>query len=578
MNRTTSRPLFVIALLLYLTAGCSQVIAGTQPEQRSATPAAAAATSTITVRATPTPTQRVETAASAAPAAAVQPGVWLSGGLPPALIDSLRLPASLPRVDDPDQAALRLAAGAHPTAGSETVLAETAWVYALAAPFPTLTDSVTLAEVQAFWRGEPAGSLDGSLLVAPQTLGVFEAWWGPSAAEDLRIAGEEELLDAAWEIGAGRAWAILPFEAIQPRWKVIRVDGLSPLDRVFDETAYGLALPIQLAGNQADYDAALRAGFPRTLPANRQPGQLTVLALTGVTALSRQTAETMQREGATYPGRDIADWLRSADLAHISNEVSFTPDCPAPGPARRDMRFCSAPENIALLEFLGTDIVELTGNHILDWGRQPFLDTLEMYRQRGWHVYGGGENLGLAQRSLLVENNGNRLAFIGCSPSGPPGVWATASTPGSAPCDFAELEERIARLRKEGWLPVVTLQAVETDWHLPAVAQAMPDFRRLARAGAVIVSGSQSHYPQTMTFVNDSFVHYGLGNLFFDQMDLLATRQGFIDRHVFYQGRYLGVELLTTLIEDYARPRPMTPEERSDLLTTIFSLSQWRGE
>jgi poly-gamma-glutamate synthesis protein (capsule biosynthesis protein) len=106
----------------------------------------------------------------------------------------------------------------------------------------------------------------------------------------------------------------------------------------------------------------------------------------------------------------------------------------------------------------------------------------------------------------------------------------------------------------------------------------MPDFRSLASAGAVIVSGSQSHYPQTMTFVDGNFVHYGLGNLFFDQMDQLATRQGFVDRHVFYDGRYLGVELLTTVIEDYARPRPMTPAERNELLSLIFSLSHWAGE
>ena len=36
------------------------------------------------------------------------------------------------------------------------------------------------------------------------------------------------------------------------------------------------------------------------------------------------------------------------------------------------------------------------------------------------------------------------------------------------------------------------------------------------------------------------------------------TRREFIDRHVFYDGKYLGVELLTALLEDYSRPSPMT--------------------
>ena len=41
-------------------------------------------------------------------------------------------------------------------------------------------------------------------------------------------------------------------------------------------------------------------------------------------------------------------------------------------------------------------------------------------------------------------------------------------------------------------------------------------------------------------------------------MNRFETRQAFIDRHVFYDGKYLGVELLTTLLEESARPRPMT--------------------
>jgi len=67
-----------------------------------------------------------------------------------------------------------------------------------------------------------------------------------------------------------------------------------------------------------------------------------------------------------------------------------------------------------------------------------------------------------------------------------------------------------------------------------------------------------------------------LGNLFFDQFDVSAgTRQGFIDRHIFYDGRHISTELLTIMFVDYARPRPMTPDERSALLEAVFSASGW---
>ena len=76
-------------------------------------------------------------------------------------------------------------------------------------------------------------------------------------------------------------------------------------------------------------------------------------------------------------------------------------------------------------------------------------------------------------------------------------------------------------------------------------------------------------------FDNGAFIHYGLGNLFFDQMDMLATRQAFVDTYVIYDGRLLSVELWTGLIENWARPRLLTAEERADLLNTVFAASGW---
>jgi poly-gamma-glutamate capsule biosynthesis protein CapA/YwtB (metallophosphatase superfamily) len=78
-----------------------------------------------------------------------------------------------------------------------------------------------------------------------------------------------------------------------------------------------------------------------------------------------------------------------------------------------------------------------------------------------------------------------------------------------------------------------------------------------------------------MEFYGASFIHYGLGNLFFDQMFRGELRMEFIDRHIFYDGRYLGTELLTYELEDYSRPRPMTPAERRGFLSYIFTAAGW---
>jgi hypothetical protein len=302
-----------------------------------------------------------------------------------------------------------------------------------------------------------------------------------------------------------------------------------------------------------------------------------VVLMTGTTALVRATAWRMETRGLDYPAGDILDWLTEPDLTHISNEASFNAACPPANPIQTSLVFCSRPEYIQLLDAIGADIIELSGNHNNDWGRDAFTYSLDLYRQRGWRWFAGGENSEQARQPLLIEHNGNRLAFLGCNFAGPPAAWATVNQPGAARCDLDWYAQQLGELRAQGYLPVMTFQYNEI--YVPfASERQVADFGRLAAAGAVIVSGSQAHFPQGFAFESGSYIHYGLGNLFFDQMDIpvVGTRREFLDRHVFYDGRYISTELLTAMLEDYARPRPMTEEERRNFLTELFAASNWK--
>jgi poly-gamma-glutamate synthesis protein (capsule biosynthesis protein) len=402
--------------------------------------------------------------------------------------------------------------------------------------------------------------------------------WGAPAQGAAQVVAASELQGYAWDHRP--SWAIVPFEALGPRWKVLEVDGLSPLRKEFDPASYALTVPISLDGEAALAQALLSlhgadSGTPLVPAGNRDPGKLTVLVMTGVTALVRATAYTMEQRGITYPAKDVGEWLRGADLTHISNEVPFAKKCPYPNPVQEGMRFCSDARYIALLEDVGTDLVELTGDHFADWGEEAMVYTLDLYRERGWLYYGGGEDLQDGRKPVTVEHNGNRLAFIGCNGKGGSYAQAGKDHPGAVPCDFETMQAEIARLRSEGYLVIATFQHFEYYTYRAQPDQER-DFRRLAQAGAVIVSGSQAHQPQAFEFEDGALIHYGLGNLFFDQYDVNpATRQAFIDRHIFYNGRHIGTELLTIMFVDYARPRPMTPDEREDLLRAVFNASGW---
>ena len=538
------QPFFIFALAFsMLFTACSPAQSLTLPSS----PAPSATQSPLAPTATSTPR----------PAS-----LWISAAVP----DPLREQASashISLVDDAQAASLQLDLS---SAADASV-----WTYALVAPFPTIRDGISGEELQDVWNGNAPEPWAGSpLWMAESTKMAFAAVWGEASTGAVRTIYPADLLDLAWE--QGNLLAIIPFEEIQPRWKVLTIDGQSPLHNDFDAESY----PLNLSFGWTCADPC-PVTAPELSAINRDPDKLTVLLMTGVTALVRATAYTMEHKGITYPAEGIGDWLRAADITHISNEIPFMPDCKPPTPGQFGLQFCSDPKYIELLEYVGTDIVELTGNHFQDYGSEATFYTLDMYDERGLPYYGGGRDLEDARKPVTLEHNGNKFAFIGCNPVGP--AWALARAdgwPGAAPCDPKYMTEQISALRAEGYLPIATFQYHE--YYSPEVRPWQErDYRRLADAGAVIVSGSQAHFAQVKEFYGDSFIDYGIGNLFFDQMDnpVVGTRREFLDRHVFYDGRYIGTELLTAMLVDYSKPIPMTDAERTDFLTYIFDASGW---
>ena len=500
------------------------------------------------------------------PSASAQ-SVWIAPALPAHLTTKMTLPAGFEQVQQPENAVLQL------SVGEKQLVAR--WVYALVAPYPTINDQVTARDLKQSWQGSSAGAFSGKpLLVSDNTYAVLSAWWGEPTQSAVQVVPAEQLIETAWS--QRPSMAIVPFESLEPGWKVLAIDNQSPLHKDFDLANYALSVPISLQGEpQLVQQFITGSGFPAS---NRDPNLLTSVAMTGVTALVRATAFTMHRNGITYPARDIGETLRSADITHISNEIPFTPDCPFPNPVQETLRFCSRPEYIELLEEVGTDVVELTGDHFGDWGPEAMYYTLGMYEERDWVYYGGGYDRNDARKARLIEHNGNRIAFIGCNGKG--GGYATAgeNQPGAVACDFNWLESEIASLAAEGYQVIATFQHFEYYTYYAQPDQ-IRDFQRLANAGAAVVSGSQAHQPQSMEFFKNAYIHYGLGNLFFDQYHFCtdyACDDGFIDMHYFYDGEYIGNELITIVFEDYARPRIMTPEERAALLNKVFSASNWQ--
>ncbi len=305
------------------------------------------------------------------------------------------------------------------------------------------------------------------------------------------------------------------------------------------------------------------------------------LRMTGVTAISRNLAIKVERSGDyTYPAHKIADFLKSADLTHTSNEVSFVPGCVP----EQSMRFCASPNYIQALEASGIDIVELTGNHNNDYGSQYNGETMKMYEDRGWIYFGGGKNIEDASQIRYVEKDGAKVAFIGYNWYDTTlGTLAIAgeTRPGANSYSESKMAADIAEAKKNADTVIVDFQFQEcysypeNDVIYPPCYRALssPDqkgvFRKAVDLGADIVIGAQAHQPQTYEIYNDKMIFYGLGNLFFDQISWIGTRQGIILTHYFVDGEYVQTKIDTTIYDGDMKPYVTEGAQREQLLKLL---------
>jgi len=433
-----------------------------------------------------------------------------------------------------------------------------------AVPLASLREELVFDDLRRAWRGEAAGPF----LVPDTAVAALDSLLGPRAAQAaVEIVPPGELVSRL-EQQPG-ATAILPFDELQPRLKPLSIDGQFILDRSLDGARWPLRAVVW-AGGPAGWEEELAEALEeRGVDSNRHVERLTVLAMTGVTAMARGVALEIEARGDPgWPARGLAGLLSAADVTHVSNEVSFMAGCQA---SAESPAFCSRPEYMEVLRLVGADVVELTGNHNLDFGSTYALRSLDLYAEEGMATFGGGRDAAAASQPLLVTHNGNRLAFLGYNQFGPDYALAGPASPGAAPFSLAAVQAGVAEARRQADLVFVNVQYTEAYQAEPLPEQ-VADFRAIVDAGADVITGSQAHQPQHVEMYGGTPIFYGLGNLFFDQIWSPATRQSLIVRHYVYQGRLLSVEILPTTMDGDFQPTLAEGEVRDEILRTVLPI------
>lgn len=207
--------------------------------------------------------------------------------------------------------------------------------------------------------------------------------------------------------------------------------------------------------------------------------------------------------------------IRAADYFVTNEEFPFsTRGTPAPD---KQFTFRVHPEKVKLMQEMGIDLVTLANNHVLDYGRDAMLDTIDTLDHVGIRHVGAGKNLAEARKPAIVELNGRTFAFIGATRVYPEADWAAGTDSAgmfSAYDGGAALAEEVKAAKQQADYVIAYVHwGIEREEMPNEVQKSIA--HRLVDAGADLVVGAHPHVLQGLEYYQGVPIAYSLGNFVF---------------------------------------------------------------
>lgn len=263
---------------------------------------------------------------------------------------------------------------------------------------------------------------------------------------------------------------------------------------------------------------------PEDIPGGEAVGEILMNAVGDVT-LARRVREVMDEKGEDHPFEYAAPIFLEGDLTFCNLEAPLADSGdPLPG---KGIWLRGSPDSVAALHRAGIDVVNIANNHILDFGRPAFLETIAGLREWGILPVGGGNNDTEAHQPLFWEGRGVRIAFLAYAEHADI-FWdwdhresfaAGPDLPGVARMDVDLMTRDVRRAAEEADAVVVSVH-----WGPEYVPHPPPEHREGALAvvseGADAVLGHHPHVLQSVEIHRDRPLLYSLGNFIYDQEPL----------------------------------------------------------
>ncbi len=183
------------------------------------------------------------------------------------------------------------------------------------------------------------------------------------------------------------------------------------------------------------------------------------------------------------------------------------------------------PATLPVMKSAGIDVVSFANNHVGDWGRAAFDDSLVQLENAGILVCGAGVNKEAASLPAIIEEKGLRIGYLCFSDVGPNDLAATETKSGILLASDPEFGEIIRTARAQ-----VNSLIVSFHWgdeYKPVHNARQEELAKAAvDSGASLIVGHHPHVAQDIQEYNKTKILYSLGNFIFDQYFSEETMQG----------------------------------------------------
>jgi len=278
------------------------------------------------------------------------------------------------------------------------------------------------------------------------------------------------------------------------------------------------------------------------------------------------------REAAEAVYGDALAELRAKDLSVTNLELPL--DMGGAPTIKSGPCMHGPPEAVEGVLAGGFDVTCLANNHMLDFGPEPLLATLDLLTGRGIAAPGAGANLEAARVPAVLERAGRRVGILSIAEHeyNP----ATRTEAGINPLEPGTNAADIARLRPDVDLLIVLPHGGSEHCPFPS-PRAVREYRSLIDAGADAVIGHHAHCPQGMELHNGRPIIYNLGNFLFwapPERQAYLWMESYFAR-LYFDGRdFVGLDVHPYRLDgDTVRLGLLAGDERTAFLRRLNRIS-----